>query len=406
MLIPSLKGVSSNIIAVGVTTFLVAISTTAFYSISPFYLRDFLGISLVSVGLIENATEAVSQLCRLFSGIISDLLKRSKPMFFLGTVLSAVSRPFFMFANNAAMVAVSKIFDRLGNGISATPRDSYAAQNSLPGQRGANLGLIMTFKTLGCVVGSGFVAFAVKFFTNTSLRTLITYISIPSFIAVLVCWLCMKESTNSKTAGTKEEPCADNSFEWKAIIFLPKIYWGLLAIMGIFMLSRTPESYMLLSLKNTGLPLWFCSGTIGFFNAVSVIVSYPAGRLSDRFGRSKVLLFSFATLSAALWCFSFNSCFWGVIGVLFWGIQRTTSQILSVACISDVVPRKILGTAIGLLNLLMCFANVASGYVCGKVATRFDFYVAYKMSTVVSIIAIIAMLFFEKYYKKGANKRI
>jgi MFS family permease len=211
----------------------------------------------------------------------------------------------------------------------------------------------------------------------------------------------MKEPTNgTRNGATPEEPAVHHSFKLKAVASLPKTYWCFLAIMGLFMLSRTPESYMLLSLKTTGLPLWFCSGTIGFFNVVSVFVSYPAGRFSDKIGRARVLFFSFVTLSFSLLCFSLNSCFFGVLGVILWGIQRSTSQILSVACISDIVQKKILGTAIGLLNLLMCFTSIVSGYICGKVATHFDFYMSYKMSTAISIVAMVTILFYEKYYTK------
>ncbi|GHS93971.1 hypothetical protein AGMMS49949_07530 [Alphaproteobacteria bacterium] len=76
------------------------------------------------------------------------------------------------------------------------------------------------------------------------------------------------------------------------------------------------------------------------------------GRLSDKWDRSKVLIISFVTLALSLFFLARNSYTLGVFGVLFGSVQRLTSQILSVACIADIVPKKILGTAIGLLNLL------------------------------------------------------
>ena len=395
----TLKSVPTSILGVGFTTFLVAISTAAFYSISPFYLREVLGISLVSVGLIENATEAISQIFRLFSGIIGDYLKRSKPMFLLGTIFSAISRPFFIFAHNAAMVVVSKIFDRLGNGISATPRDSFTAQQSPADKKGAYIGLIMTFKTLGCVFGPWMVS--LLFGLNISIKHTITFVSIPSFIAIFVCTFYMKEKKNNKkTVDNNSSNKEFNSFKISNIAYLSKQYWVFLGIMFIFMLARTPEGYMLLSLKQTGLPMWFCSGTIGFFNAVSVLVSYPAGRLSDKIGRSNVLVISFVTLSLSLICFSYPYKIFGVMGVVFWGVQRSTSQILSVACISDLVPKNILGTAIGLLNLLSCLTAILSGYICGTMATHYSFYAAYKLSTAVSVLALIFIVIFARKYKK------
>ena len=391
----NLRNAPSGILAVGWTTLLVAISTGAFYSISPFYLKEVLGISVLSIGLLEQCTEAFSHLCRLFSGVISDYLKRSKPMFLLGTFFSALARPFFIFANGFGMIIASKTLDRLGNGISATPRDSYTAQHSSPEQKGANIGLVMTFKTLGCVIGPC----AVGLFTGIcSWKTLIIASSIPSFLAVFVSWFYMKEGRTQKEDVQHKVASQDNrnSFSLRQIVFLPRMYWMFLLVMMLFMLARVQESYMLLSLKETGLPLAFCTSTIGFFNAVSVLVSYPMGRLSDRFGRLNVLFFSFASLLVSLFCFSTSSKVCGVIGVLSWGIQRSTSQILSVACISDMVSPKIVGTAIGMLNLLICLSNLVSVYFYGKIVEHFDFYRAYQVSVLVSLLSLIVLFIFSK----------
>lgn len=341
----------SNIIAVGISTMLVAISTSALYSISPFYLKEVLKINLVNIGLVEQVSEALSQFCRLFSGIIGDYLKKNKPMFLLGTIFSALARPFFILANGIWMVAASKAFDRIGNGISATPRDAYVAQHSPANKKGAYLGVIMTFKTFGCM--SPFVvAYILKKYSNFDYRTLLILIAIPSFLAIFVCLFYMKEKKEdaskeaSQSSNKEKEP--RNSFKISDVRFLPNIYWLFLGVMTFFMLARTPESYMLLNLEETGLPKWFCTATIGFFNLVSLLVSYPSGWLSDKIGRNTVLIISFITLTVSLFCFSMNTCLFGVLGVVFWGIQRSTSQILSVACIADIVPKNILGTAIGL----------------------------------------------------------
>lgn len=390
-------GISPDILAVGISTMCVAITTTAFFSISPFYLRDVLGIGLVTLGLIESITEALSQLSRLLSGMISDFIKKHKPMFLLGIILSAIARPLFFLANSAGMIAIAKTFDRLGNGISATPRDAYVAERSKDNQMGRSIGLVMTFKTIGCVLGPIVVMCILSFYKNFNLQLLLILMSIPSFFAIIICVLYMKNSDinqSEEKVTTDDKSKNSDGFSFKEIFLLKKSYWWFIAIMGIFMLARVPESYLLLNLKDTGLPSWFCSGAIGFFNFVSVLISYPVGKLSDKIDRPIVLIFSFLTLMISLFCFSTNSCLVCIIGVIFWGIQRSSSQILSVACIADVVDKKILGTAIGMLNLVSGLSGIISGYISGIIAEKHGLFSSYKIATIVAFIATAVLFLF------------
>lgn len=391
-----------NILAVGLTTMLVAISTTAVYSISPFYLREVLHIQLGKIGLIENGTELISQCCRLISGVIGDRMQRSKPMFLLGTICSAIARPFLIFANGIGMVIMSKVFDRLGNGISATPRDAFVAQQSSPTKKGSNLGLIMTFKTIGCTIGPLGLSCVGFFYDALSMKTLLIITAIPGFIAVFICMFGMRERGKEQREDTIDNT-ARKAFRWSDVMYLPKVYWLFLTIMACFMIARVPESFLLLNLKQTGLPQWFCTGTIGFFNAVSVAVAYPSGLLSDKIGRPRVLLLSFLTLVLSLLFFALNTPLLGVLGVCFWGVQRVTSQILSVACIADIVPPHILGTAIGMLNLFTAVSGGISGGLHGFVAQYRDFSTSYFLATIIALISLVLLYFFNKKFEKFAH---
>jgi MFS family permease len=439
----SFGNITPSILAVGVTTFLVAISTAALYSISPFFLKS-IGVSAAVIGGIQSSAEAIAQACKLLSGVISDYLKRNKPMFLLGTVLSAVAQPMFIFADKLWVAVASKVLDRLGNGLSGTPRDVYTAQHANKNDKGAAIGLIMTFKTLGCVLGPWIVMAASNYYSaDVPYREMIAFLSFPCLLAVFVCWFGMKEEapnkhddTNArktrgagkatatkkatgagKATATKKATllaCSAKSgraqdelasteskhfFDIKVISSLPKNFWLFIFIMGIFTFARAPEAYMLLGLNETGLPVWFCTGVIGFFNLASAIVSVPAGKLSDKIGRSTVLILSFSALFMSLLCFSVPSGILGILGVVFWGIQRSTSQILSVACIADIVPPHILGTAIGLLNLLASLVGIANALAYGLLQEKYNFYVVYGVAAACSFVALIAMFVWSKRMK-------
>ncbi|MDR0625419.1 MAG: MFS transporter [Holosporales bacterium] len=415
-----LRGITPGILAVVVTTFLVAVSTGALYSLSPFYLKA-VGISVAAIGGIQSTAEAIAQACKLFSGIIGDYLNRNKPMLLLGTFLSAIANPIFIFADALWLAVTSKICDRIGNGLSSTPRDVYTAQHSSPENKGTSIALVMTFKTLGCVLGPWIVMAVFNYVGSGEIpyKSMIAFLSFPSFLAIFVCLFGMKEGRRAKIKGKPDEKAAQHKaqtanekgrssggkkfFDIKAVSSLSKSFWLFIFIMSIFTFARAPEAYMLLGLHETGLPLWFCSGVIGFFNLISTLVSLPAGRLSDKFGRSTVLVFSFAALTVSLLCLSFPSKMLGVIGVVFWGVQRSTSQILSVACIADIVPARILGTAIGLLNLSASAVGIANAFAYGAIEKKYDFYTVYTIAAVCSFVALTAMFAFYKANKSSST---
>lgn len=386
--------IPTDIMAVGISTLLVAISSTAAFSITPFFMHDVLGINLLAIGLIESITESLSQFSRLFSGVICDKMRRCKPMYVIGTAFSFIAKPLLCMATGSSLVIASKVSDRLGNGLSATPRDQYVALHSTDADRGANIGLTMTFKTIGCVLGPFLVMGAMWLFgDDVNLRTLLIATSIPAFLAVFVAMKYINE-TGETIVKSREK------FELKALKKLSLNFWAFVGIMFIFMLARAPECYLLLNLKHSGLPQWFCTGAIGFFNLVSVFISYPAGRLSDKFGRKNMLLLSFAALVASTACFATDLAVFGVIGVIFWGVQRASSQIISVACIADMVDKAILGSAIGILNVVGGVAGMLASCIAGLVSERYGIAFSYFVSTCAATLACVLLLLLNRSNKK------
>lgn len=391
----TLKGTSSGILAVGITTLLVAISSTATYAITPFFLKDTLGISFVTIGLIESCTEALSQISRLLSGVISDKLRRCKPMFLLGTVFSFLAKPLMIFATGSGLVLVSKIFDRLGNGFSATPRDSYIALHSTSDTKGANIGLTMTFKTIGCVAGPFLVMICMAIFSKINWRILLLFTAIPALVSIFICQKHMQEKEHKSFTSTQ------SSFKLEELKSLTSSFWAFLVIMFVFMLARAPECFLVLNLRDSGLPEWFCAGAIGFFNLVSVLISYPAGQLSDKYGRANILILSFATLAAAAFCFTTHTAVLGVAGVVFWGIQRASSQIVSVSYVADLVNKNIIGTAIGLLNLVSGIAGIIAGYMVGEISKSYSISTAYYSSLGFALLSVLFLFWFNQNLKNN-----
>ena len=96
----TLKKLHKNVWAVSVTSFLMDISSEMVINVLPLFLSNVLGVKTNIIGLIEGIAEATSSLLKVFSGWLSDKLGSRKWLAVLGYGLSAISKPFFFFANS------------------------------------------------------------------------------------------------------------------------------------------------------------------------------------------------------------------------------------------------------------------------------------------------------------------
>jgi len=101
-----------------------------------------------------------------------------------------------------------------------------------------------------------------------------------------------------------------------------------------------------------------------WMNVVYAITATPAGILSDKIGRMKLLLCGLGALFMADLTLAFVPGLGGVFaGVALWGLYLGFSQGLLSALVADTAPEDLRGTAFGLFNLLTGGALLVAGAV-------------------------------------------
>ncbi|KAB2835588.1 MAG: MFS transporter [Caedimonadaceae bacterium] len=389
-----------GLLSITLANMLIAISTTMTFSISPFYLTTVLGISLLGMGVMEGFTEGLSQMSKLFSGISSDVSKKKKPTLLFGILLTVLSKPFFILASGVGLVMTSKIMERISNGVVATPRDAYVADISTRENRGSSFGIMMTGKTVGCIIGPFLVSFLMIF--TDDLRTLLWLGFIPCLAAMILIWkfLPEKSHTSNEAARKTIEKAYERKFHFRDIIAMPHTYWTLVIASSLFMVARFNDGYLSLRLEELGTPKSICVATIGIFNAISAICCFPIGKLSDRINRSTLLYFSYITLFLSNVCFIFADGMWlGLLGVVFWGAQRGTSQILFSAIIADEAPRHVMGTAIGLFYIVGGIISLVAGSIAGYISNN-NLSDIFYFGAVTSFIALMYLAYRNSFASK------
>ena len=75
--------IPKNVWALGIVSLLMDLSSEMILSILPIFLVTGLGVSVLTLGLIEGFAEGAASVIKAFSGMLSDYLKKRKILIFL-----------------------------------------------------------------------------------------------------------------------------------------------------------------------------------------------------------------------------------------------------------------------------------------------------------------------------------
>ena len=82
----------------GFVSLFMDLSSELVHSLLPVFLVSTLGASVMTVGLIEGASEAATLIAKVFSGALSDFFRRRKGLILLGYGMAVLTKPLFPLA--------------------------------------------------------------------------------------------------------------------------------------------------------------------------------------------------------------------------------------------------------------------------------------------------------------------
>ncbi|HHS98548.1 MAG TPA: MFS transporter [Chloroflexi bacterium] len=359
----TLRSLPRNIWAVSLTSFFMDISSEMVLNILPLFLSNVLGVKTNIIGLIEGVAEATASLLKVFSGWLSDRLRARKWLAVGGYALSALSKPFFYFANSWGMVAGVRWADRVGKGIRTAPRDALVADSISEEHRGLAFGFHRAADTggalLGILIALGVVWAAQRGATHLSRATFQTVVLIslvPAFLAVL-----------SLALGAQDVPVKQVR-ERPRISFrgLGRRFAIFMLIVGLFDLGNSSDAFLILRAQERGLSVVGVLGMLATFNAVYALISTPAGSLSDRIGRRRIiiggwLVYALIYLGVALARTGWHVWLLYALYGVYYGLAYGTTK----AMVADIVPVHLRGTAYGTYNAVLGILDFPASVIAG-----------------------------------------
>lgn len=361
--IEKVKGLPRNVWAVSLTSFFMDISSEMVINILPLFLSNVLGVKTNIIGVIEGVAEATASILKVFSGWISDKLRGRKWIAVAGYAISALSKPFFYIANSWGVVAGVRWADRLGKGIRTAPRDALVADSIKPEQRGLAFGFHRAADTGGAVIGLLIATLAVWLAQSSSqqlgantFRTVVLISLVPAFLAVLSLALGAVDIK-------KKEEVAIPKITLKG---LGKPFLTFLLIVGLFDLGNSSDAFLVLRAQERGMSVIGILIMLATFNLVYTLISTPAGSLSDRIGRRKViiggwLVYGFIYLGFALAQQPWHIWVLYMTYGLYYGMAYGTAK----AMVADLVPAAVRGTAYGTYNAVLGIIDFPASLIAG-----------------------------------------
>ncbi len=360
---PTIRKLPRNVWAVGLTSLFMDISSEMVINILPLFLANVLGAPTAIIGFIEGIAEATASILKMFSGWLSDKLGGRKWLAVAGYGLSAVTKPFFYIAGSWGLIAGVRWADRAGKGIRTAPRDALVADSVTKEMRGLAFGFNRAMDKAGAVIGLligaavvGLAQADAGHLAGPAFKTIVLISLVPAFLAVLSLAIGAKDVA---VAGRRAAP----KFSLRG---MGKPFNIFLVIVSIFTLGNSSDGFLVLRAQNLGISVTGILVMLAVYNLVTALVATPAGSLSDRIGRRRLIIGGWLVYAGIYFGFALAQQAWQVWLLyisygLYFGLAFGTAN----AMVADLIPENMRGTAYGTYHAVIGLLAFPSSLIAG-----------------------------------------
>ncbi|HEU5452181.1 MAG TPA: MFS transporter [Terriglobales bacterium] len=381
---------SRNVYVFGLTSLLNDTASEMAYWILPAFLTA-IGAGPATLGLIEGVAESVASLGKLFSGYLTDRMRRRKPIVVFGYAVANLLKPLLALAQVWWHVLFIRFGDRLSKGLRGAPRDVMLAESVEQAKVGSAYGLLQAMDSAGAIVGP---AVALLFVGSLGLRGVFWVAAIPGLAAIVVIVLFARETGSSSPAPIAAGGAsAHRDLVPSAPLQLPASYYYVLIVVALFSLGNSSDMFLVLRAQAAGIPVRHAPLLGLVFNLTYTAFSWPAGYLSDRMPKHSLVAAGylvFAVVYAVFAAAPSTTLLW--LMMAFYGLfYAFTSPVLK-GVVVEQAPAEARGRAFGIFNFVTSVAALLSSILTGELWKVYGPAVPFTLSAGLALIAAILLL--------------
>jgi MFS family permease len=386
---------SRNLYAFGATSFFNDTASEMAYWILPAFLLT-IGAGPAKLGLIEGVAESVSSFAKLFSGLLTDRMRRRKPLVVAGYTVANVLKPVLAVTTAWWQVLLVRFGDRLAKGARGAPRDVMLAESVPQEILGSAFGLLQAMDSAGAIAGPLAALFLLAHY---SFRGVFWMAAVPGALAILVAVFGIRETGGRRTQeasglGGKTDGRRDHGASSVATavpgghpVHLPASFYYLLLAVGLFSLGNSSDMFLVLRAHDAGIPTRHAPLLGLVFNLTYTALSWPAGRLADRISKRAIAAAGYLVFAAVYFVFALapsQGALWAAMACygLFYAL---TNPVLR-ALVAQTAGSEVRGRAFGIFFFVTSVAALLSSVITGELwkhyGPRLPFYLSAALAAV------------------------
>ena len=350
------------VVRLGWVSLLADVSSEMAAPLIPLFLGTLLASPGTALGVIEGSVQALLAVMTAFAGWHSDRIRRRTPYVRWGYGIAMAAKPAMALASTWPVVLALRLADRFGKGLRGAPRDALIADLTR-GQRGAAFGFHRGMDTAGALIGALLAAALIAALPGRY-QLVFALTAIPGLATVALAFTVREPEERARAAPS---PHSAGGFTLRG---LSASYWRAAIVQWLFALGAVSEGFLILRASGQGFADTSTVLAYALFNAVYAATAYPAGKLSDRLGRPRLLAIGWSIFVATMLIGRVVSGSWTLVLFPLLGLHLGFTYGVGKAWIADLAPRELRGTALGVYQLGSGAALLMGGVVVGRLWDR------------------------------------
>lgn len=394
---------------VGWASFFLNCSSLIVFSYFAVYLKKELKISFSQLGFLDGCVDFLSYLMRLCSGVFSDLIVNRKVFFLIGVLLVVLAKPLEAIFRTFTPMFCTKVMERIGNGIQATPRDALVTDygdSVTKEERAKYFGTRQAMGSMGSLVGS--ILACVLFYVLQDFQTVFWTATPVGLIAVMIICFGVKNKYSIKTYKinkTETEKKVIAKFKWSNVKKFDKDYWVFLGITSVYFIAKVSDSMALLySISSRETPIYCTPLYFVVFHIGAMSASYLMGVNRRKIGKQENILIygTVVFITALILLLYFNHNLINILlGMGMLGAYSGIANGMFPGCVSNMLVENLRSTGHGIYNLTSAIALLIGGSFLGIVSDKFGQARGLLCSLCLASVSLLFLFVYTKKRKHG-----
>jgi MFS family permease len=386
-----------NVYAFGLTSLLNDTASEMAYWVLPAFLGT-LGAGPAQLGIIEGIAESTASFAKLFSGYLADRVSHRKPIVVGGYVVANAVKPLLALVSSWWQILGIRFSDRFAKGVRGTARDVMVAESVDRAHIGSAYGLIQAMDSAGAIAGP---LLALALIGRFGMRGVFAWAAVPGALCVVVVWFGIREmhrggaSLASGHASTSLEAERNSPIATRNT-WLPKLplgFYYVLAVVTLFSLGNSSDMFLVLRAGSIGIPASRAPLLGLVFNITFTLVSWPAGKFSDRFSRSAIASAGYFVFAIVYFVFAVapsQLAIW--LSMAFYGFFYALTNPVLKALVVESVAGEVRGRALGIYFFVSSVTTLLASVITGSLWKVYGAAVPFYLSAGIAAVSACALL--------------